>query len=179
MAGGMGFDFLRRLDRVSEVAYVRVLLDSDQRQQPERDDELWGFVREVRGDLTEEIGLAVRQVLGEGFTASNVSVRRGSVEILVTIAAGYYAVSRYKNFVESLQLLAVQLEHIVRAFLPPHLRHQGTVSSSWAVGPAVFATIARTSSTGGYQPSALLAYLLLSHAALLGVIIYMLLTANR
>ncbi len=60
---------------------------------------------------------SVRTELGDRFVLVELRILRGSVEIIAIIAA-YEAISRWKSFTESLDLLARQLSAVMHAATP-------------------------------------------------------------
>jgi hypothetical protein len=146
----------------------------------ESEERAWELLgrQSFKASLQSEIVAATHQSLGPEFDVRSMSLTRGSIEILVTIGAVYYALSRYKNFVESIDLLASQLMGVVRRFLeramPQHVP-QLAVSATWEPGPA----LVRLEGLEPLLPGVawaypLLWYVILSHAALLALFIWLL-----
>jgi len=162
------------------------LHDSTYRTQQQRPGELvlgWAFrkgqrvVKATRVKLRCEILAVVHQTLGSEFDVRSVTFRSGSIEIFVVIGAVYYAVSRYKNFVESIELATSQIAGAVQRFFNA-ATPMGSVNvvANWQPGPGLvrLETAERPKSldTGWAYP--LLWYVILSHAALLSLSIYLL-----
>src|SRR4051794_35171353 len=82
----------------------------------EWEDRAWQLLghERYRGRLAPQMLATTHQALGPEFDVRSISLARGSIEIFVTIGAVYYALSRYKNFVDSIELLASQLAGVVR-----------------------------------------------------------------
>ncbi|MCW3996672.1 MAG: hypothetical protein NWE98_11070 [Candidatus Bathyarchaeota archaeon] len=168
------FRFFKHRDILSgDVLSMRFLVSiPDER---EFNGKLWMFLQETRSELEAETKKAVLQTLGPEFEVRDISFKRGSIEILLVIGTVYYAISRYKNFVESIEMLVSQLRRIFSRFferwgpMPVH------VSGNWTPGPAMV----RIETMMSYRPidvnTILLWYVLLSHAVLLGVFIWLLL----
>jgi hypothetical protein len=103
------------------------------------DSDYFETVLRLHDVIRREAQRATTQALGPQFYIRSVSINRGSILIMVTIAtAAYYAISRYKNFIESLQLLRQQLSAFLSAIfgnanLPP-----ATIVATWSPGPALF-----------------------------------------
>ena len=137
----------------------------------------WGMLSESHDRLERDIREAVAETLGPEYTVSRFLYTRGSIEILIGIGAGLYAVyvgaSRYKNLIESLTLLVRQLRGIFQRFFGRNDPGTVTVTATWIPGPTLqqqaFATPRGTAWPGF---SAVLWYLVLSHAALLAVVIW-------
>src|SRR5437867_4511598 len=129
-----------------------------------------------QGELHYQMLAAIRQALGPEFDLRNMSVARGSIEILVTVGAVYYAVSRYKSLVESIELLASQLAGLVRRFLESMMPvKQLGVSASWEPGPGLIRfEVADSVPMASSWAFPLLWYLIVSHAALLALFIWLL-----
>jgi hypothetical protein len=118
-------------------------------------------------DLKTNMLHAIHQVLGPEFDIRSMSLARGSIEIFVTIGAVYYAVSRYKNFVESIELLTKQLAGVVRRFFEERLPGPivADVSSTWEPGSGLVGLAASdTPFSDAAWAYPLLWYVLLSHA---------------
>jgi hypothetical protein len=132
----------------------------------------------IKASLQSEMVAATHQSLGPEFDVRSMSLTRGSIEFLVTVGAVYYALSRYKNFVESIELLASQLEGVVRRFLEREMAPQvpqPAVSATWEPGPG----LVRLEGLEPLLPGIawaypLLWYVILSHAALLALFIWLL-----
>jgi hypothetical protein len=104
------------------------------------------------------------------------SIARGSIEILVTIGAVYYAISRYKNFVESIELLASQLTGVVRRFLERAMPiKELAVSATWEPGAGLIRLeVEHPVPVAASWAYPLLWYVIVSHAALLVLFIWLL-----
>lgn len=147
----------------------------------ESEQRVWELLGEglYKANLQSAMLAATHQSLGPEFDVRSMSVTRGSIEILVTIGAVYYALSRYKNFVESIELLASQLAGVVRRFLEEAMRHQPvpqlSVSGTWEPGPALVRLEAFEPVLPGIAWAyPLLWYVILRHAALLALFIWVL-----
>jgi len=120
---------------------------------------------------------AARALFGKDFYIRTVTVGRGSIELLVILATAgtfYMGFSRYKNFIESAQLLKSQLQGIVRKFIP----EAGEVNANFVPGPALapveasFASSEFDSQRHSGLTMLLLWYVILSHAALLAIALW-------
>ena len=142
----------------------------------EADTEFWNLAREQEGRLRNEILLLLHERLGPEFDIRSMSFARGSLTLLLVVGTVYYAVSRYKNFVESVELFVSQLRQLVCKFFGAPFQWDVSVSAVWAPGPGLVEsrTADQLSSTQGSQGT-MLWYLILTHAAMLGVIIWLLL----
>jgi hypothetical protein len=130
---------------------------------------------EVSAKVVDEMN----QVLAKGsykMEVRNITVRRGSIEFWVTIGTIYYVVSNYKQFVEGIELMVRQLRDIVYRLVSlrePTVR----VTYSWYNGPALEEIRARGSEATGLSREDLpMVYLIISHAALLFTLLWILLT---
>lgn len=148
----------------------------------EEDGDLLGYARELHQQLEAEIEQQVRDTLGPDFEVLNVDFRKGSVEIWVALGAVgtfFMGFSRYESFVKSVNLLVSQLRGLVQRFFGqgprPAMEPPIVVTGSWQPGPSVTAANQMLTYSGGIDSSDIvLAYLLLSHAALLGVFLWLL-----
>jgi hypothetical protein len=124
--------------------------------------------------LRDEIADAVKQSLGQEFEVRSMTIGRGSVEILVLIGTTYYVVSRYKSFVESMELMVRQVKEVVRRYFERTAPMRVLVSGSWTpVGGII--------QSSPFQPEPVQArntfvvwYLILSHAGMLIVLLWLL-----
>jgi hypothetical protein len=155
---------------VNEVAYLRFTAEVA------NEDDAWPEVYEHRLRMRREAEAIVQEILGQQYTISTFVVGRGSITLLIVLStafAGYVAVSRYKNFVESISVVRGQIERILRDEL---VQFRPQVQSAWAAGPGLAETVSPTNSTE-WVKMLLLLYLILSHAALLTVFIWKVLKA--
>jgi hypothetical protein len=138
------------------------------------------YLQEVSPRLQRDIEQATQSQLGPEFRVSRMDMHKGSIEILVilgTVGTAYILASRYKNFVDSINLLVSQVRGTIERFM----RNAGpgpgnfTIQHSWAPGPALANPRRMPVAAEGWDMSKiLLGYLILSHAILLGVFIWML-----
>ncbi|MBI3089577.1 MAG: hypothetical protein HYY96_02830 [Candidatus Tectomicrobia bacterium] len=124
-----------------------------------------------------EIRSEVASFLGPQFEAQNIDIRRGSVEVLIdiaTVGVVYYAFSRYKSFVESLDLLAHQLGRVLARFSGPDTAH---IRGGWIPSPALFHPAADHAMIvdAGSLYILLVGYLILTNTVLIGFVLWMLL----
>lgn len=128
---------------------------------------------EMRGELQR----ATRELLGSEFEVRSMTVGRGSVEILVLIGTALYVISRYKNFVESIELLLAQFRRIALLYFESQGVEPTELSATWSPGPALAAAMTATPVNSAPRTLAeplLLVYLILSHAVLLAVALWLL-----
>ncbi len=146
------------------------------------DDLLYGYARETHRELEGEIRYQVTQTLGSDFEVLDVRFNPGSVTILVVIGAVgtfYMAFSRYESFIKSVNLLVSQLKAVFRRFFeranPGSPDIDLSVSGSWQPSATVLNAREKLESSSGFDSGLmLLIYLLLSHAALLGMLVWLL-----
>lgn len=153
-------------------------LDNSSVRQP------WAILIERETSLREEFGGIIRRTLGPEFHMRAMTVGRGSIELLVLVGTAYYVVSRYKNFVESIELMVAQM----RSLAASDLGLPGTAASaSWTPLPPLLSATSSPAppSTPGYLPSALsridllIWYLVFTNAAMLSVLIWFLIQSVR
>jgi hypothetical protein len=143
------------------------------------DEFLWEITRKESFRLREEMADAVHKHMGPEFDIRSMSFARGSVEILVVIGTLYYAVSRYKNFVESIELLVAQLKRVVTGFFDQRTSPV-SVQGNWTPGPGLVQAAPRLSGgLIGESPGLVVWYLVLSHAAMLAVLLWLLVRGFR
>jgi hypothetical protein len=129
-------------------------------------------------ELASELREVTQRVLGPEFAVTSLSFRRGSIEIFAAVGVTYYVVSRYKNFIESLDLAWAQMNRLLQRFFSRSANQQITVTGNWTPGAALILAEARGSEAnrGFFGTGILLWYFVVSHAVLTGVVIWQLLT---
>jgi len=115
--------------------------------------------------------------MGPEFELRRITFGRGTIDILLTIGVTYYVVYNYKNFSDSIELFVSQVSGVVRQFFR-RLMRQGadiSVSTTWQSGPAIAQQQKKLGAevdVGWAFP--LLWYVILSHASLLALLIWLL-----
>ena len=170
--------FRRRLLISGEVLFIRLTVDME--HGPETNEFLWRVVEQGSSKLRERMGATIHEHLGSEFDVRSMSFARGSVEILLIVGTLYYTVSRYKNFVESIELLLAQLRRTVSDFFDQRGPGPVSVTGNWTPGPGLVQSAAATSALGvSTSLSAVVWYMIVSHAAMLTAILWLLLNAFR
>jgi hypothetical protein len=124
--------------------------------------------------LREEISKSVKQALGPEFEVRSLAIGRGSIEIMILIGTVYYAISRYKNFVESMELMVQQLKEVVRYFFERTTQARLVVNGSWApIGSITQSSPLRAEIREG-KNTFVVWYLIVSHAGMLAVLLWLL-----
>jgi hypothetical protein len=151
------------------------------------DDFLYGYAREAHRELESEIRQQVAQTLGSDFEVLEVRLGRGSITILVVIGAAgtfYMGFSRYESFIKSVNLLVSQLKGTFLRFFervnpgPPDI--DLSVTGNWQPSATVLNAREKLGSSSGFDYGfALLIYVLLSNAALLATLVWLLLRHLR
>lgn len=147
-----------------DVAYFRCVMTTS------NDDEVYGQITESVYKFQDSIDTLAREILGPEFEVRRVRVVRGSITILFALGTTYYVISKYKNFVESLELFKTQLATLMRRMLGPR---NVEINVDWVPGPALsgIADVRRPIWLSENANLILLAYLIISHAALLIVVL--------
>lgn len=169
------FDFTGRRRIVSgEIIIVRARIEVPDNVEADR--YLRSIAEEQRGTLQWEVSELVYKTLGMEFQLRSLSFEHGSLTILLIVGTTYYAISRYKNFVESIQLFVRQLTQLLSSFFGGRQQRPVLVSTSWSPGPGLVE--AQTEQLRAPYAAAgwLLIYLVLSHAVMLGLIMWLLVT---
>jgi len=136
---------------------------------------------ELQGRLREAIRNQVRETLGERVEVLQVQIEKGSVTLLIVLGAVgtfFMGFSRYESFIKSVNLLVQQLKDLVSRlfgdapFGGPQI--PVSVSGAWQPGPSIeAANDAFAQPSGADLNRLLLAYLIGSHAVLLGVLLWL------
>jgi hypothetical protein len=114
---------------------------------------------ELQQKLRHDIEEQVRVTLGEEFQVSFFDIRPGSAHIIIGVATAMYAIymafSRYKSFVDSLNLLTSQVKDIVSRILgqSPIGGDALNVRGTWTPGPSIV-TAGHTLAPSGEDVSA-------------------------
>jgi hypothetical protein len=154
---------------VGDVAYFRIVIES------RNDADLMGILTGPQYyDMKREMEGMAKQTLGPEFEVRSMTIGRGSVEVVLIIATTYYIISKYKNFIESLELLKRQIISIFRQQFPTVV---STAEATWTPGPALSTVQPGTLSMGtpSFTQGLLLLYLIFSHAGLLVTLVWLLL----
>lgn len=160
-----------------EVVVVRLVAWAESSQ---GEDPLWDIARQDSYRLRERVSSAVHEHMGPEFDVRSMSYSRGSLEVIVVIGTLYYAVSRYKSFVESVELMVAQLRNILASFFERRMPGPVSVQGSWSPGPALAqGTPGIFAGIGGEGPALVVWYLVLSHAAMLAVLLWLILRTFR
>ncbi len=157
----------RNLVLAGDVAYLTIDLTV---LPPEEEENVFRFLQEEGSLLFSQIESAARRILGPQFEVRRFEYRRGTIKIWVVLFAAYVAISRYKSFIESLELFASQVRDLVRRFLG----NRASVDVNWFLGPALAASKAGAEIPETFPLlTAAIAYLILSHAALVTLVIWL------
>lgn len=167
--------FQRRLVVSGEVLLIRINVEMG--EQSENNDMLWTTAQREGYRLREDMAATVHEHLGSEFDIRSMSYARGSLEILVVVGTLYYAVARYKSFVESIELCVAQLRRVVGAFFERRMPTPISVRGTWTPGPGLVQSKAGHMDVG--DNAVVVWYLVLSHAAMLTAILCLLLNASR
>jgi hypothetical protein len=122
-------------------------ITSSQRQQSEQEefglyflvgtndpaaDEIFRIIaREGHTKLSEELTGMIPTILGPTFHLRGIYIRRGSGRIVVYVAGGFTAISKYPDFVRSLELLMRQIEGLLREMFVIRGLQQVSLASGW------------------------------------------------
>jgi len=142
------------------------------------DSNLLGYARESSKQLKAEIDAQVRKTLGPEFEVESVEFNEGSIEAYVHLAAVgtiLMAFSKYESFIKSVNLLISQLKGLLQRFFSQGAEQPSvSVTGRWVPGPVISeANQAFGVSSGIDSSQFVLPYLVLSHAAILGVLLWL------
>jgi len=116
-----------------EVARLTVFIDFED----EHDDQIYtenqllqSFQKKEK-ELELEISELIRKYLGKQFTLESISIKKGSITIIAIIAATiatFDLISKYKDFIDSLDLIKNQVSRLINRFIrrnqPQHIQQQ-------------------------------------------------------
>lgn len=138
----------------------------------ELDTILWDQAQSAEEEIRAEVASAASAYFGSGVKVE-VTLTRGSV-LITAIVLGFVALAQYRQAVENLDWLRRHLEHVIRTILGGTLPRRGT-PGAWI---GVSASVMPGAGLWSAEPSApaadlTLAYLIVSHAALLAVVLWL------
>lgn len=159
---------------IGEVCTVHLRVDFMDSDEPR----LWSLVSEGEAVLREKFSAALRMRLGRQFEIRSVTFGRGSIEIMVVVAAIGAFIVGYGELRDGLDHLVNDMRTILRQFFGRSTRGGSIyVSGGWAPGPVLFQIA--PSHGGVFSDSRLviimLVYILSSHALLLAFFMRMVL----
>lgn len=141
------------------------------------DDDLLGYAREKRKQLEGEINAQVLATLGSEFAVQSIELHEGSIEIFVALTAVgtfFMGFSRYESFIKSVNLLISQISGLLRKLFGQLPGTPVAVTGSWQPGSTVTAANQELRDSSGIETyDIVLGYLLLSHAALLSILLWL------
>jgi hypothetical protein len=148
------------------IAFLRFRVDpSETVPQAQSDLALWHELEDREGDLILQIEQAARTFFGEGASAE-VTIGRGSVLIEVVVL-GYGALKIYREVIENLDWFKAHVQGIIRRFFGPHpVQIAGDAVPSPGLQEVARSVVPLP------RDELLVAYLVVSHAALLGVLLW-------
>ena len=144
------------------------------------DNRLWEMLVETEKKLKIKLEESVYNHFHGQLEIKDIFFSRGSVTILIILGSTYYAISKYKSFIESIELLISHIKSILRRHFntgsPSNLINISDmqITGSWTDGPALTNSVVQPF-ISGYQISTnfLLGYLVFSHLIMLATIIFM------
>jgi hypothetical protein len=154
-----------------EVAFFRIYVQYIHPEEEELILSYLDFLDKLKSDIKQEMVKS----LGEAFYIKSITIGRGSIEVLIVIGTAYYAISRYKNFIESIELLSSQIRNVASRFFSANRPEPPDISVTWTPGPALARLDRSRDRWLPIQNNILLYYLILSHAALLSFLLSFLL----
>jgi hypothetical protein len=126
--------------------------------------------------LDREFFLAVHRTLGQQYDIRIISISQGTAMVLIAISiigGAYVTISQYHDFVESLELLLDQIKNILRRLLSSY---EPSIESSYLINPRLpVPSMAPSSNSAPAITNNFFWYMVLSNAALLATLIYILL----
>ena len=169
---GLALFFRRRLPPITgDIATFTFRIDTDHSDGLEAD--IYGSFRNQAREIHGEIASAVAETLGSQVEVRDLAIRRGSVEVIVVIAAAYYVIAAYPDFLQGLDKLFEQIRSILRRFAGRFSQGPWTivVSGSWKPSAGVQALHSSGVRRTDFEV-VLLVYILVTHAVLLGIFVW-------
>lgn len=151
----------------AEVHLSLALVDPDGRALV-HDENLWSSAIERRDELVRQILVVVDNASGGRVHAVDVRLLRGSLDVIVFLGATYLAVSRWKNFVESVELIERQLSNLLARFFGGSVGPYRLAIQSRTLFPQALAQQPESGQTVDHR---LTTYLMATNAAMLAVLI--------
>ena len=150
-----------------DVAYIRIIINVSR----EIEDEAWTWMVKIMPEIRSEAEELTNREFGSQLIVRSMTPIRGSIEVMVVIGATYYAVASYEDFLGGVERIRSQVQRLCSNRME---RFNPTVTSTTTLGPS--AANVPTTPTAVIDPTKmiLLGYIILSHAALLVLFIWML-----
>lgn len=167
-------NFRRGIVLSGDVAYFHFVMNFYSSEEESR---TLSLVTEIGRGLQEEMNKTAKDVLGRDFEIRTMTVGKGSLELFIVLAATgtvYMGFSRYKNFIESLELLKSQIEGVLRRSMPSVVRMDGSVVPGLALFEAGVPVGSTEQNSSNLTQMILLIYVVSSHAALLVMTLWIL-----
>jgi len=164
-----------------EVCFVSFRVQTDELYEMESKDFRypWRIFEESNIDLRKRLESIVKETLGEQFQLKSLTVGRGSIEVIANVATTYYAVSKYKNFVESIDLMVQQCKSLISKYFGDRIKCKTVVTANWVAAPSLSKLQASNQpiveKTKNNEMSIVTKYLVFSHFILTAAILFILL----
>ncbi len=148
----MRSDYLQKDHEIhGEILYLRFLLDTTDLKK--EDEFLYTYANKNKEKIKSQINEAVRSGLGSDFNVQSITYYPGSLTILVVIGTTYYAISRYKSFIESVELLVSQIRNLLSTTVSQGTNSRISASSNWIPGPGLIQLDSQFSSSNTDLPT--------------------------
>lgn len=133
-------------------------------------EDLYHLFKNKQEIIEKDIKAIIHKTFGPEFELQRLSIHRGSVEILLVIGTAYYVVSKYKNFVESIELARSQIKTLLSS--EANIK-SSSISATWLPGSSLARIDQNLTLNNCYNYQGLLIwYLLITHFILLGFAIF-------
>ena len=159
-----------------DVAYIHIAITTPNL---EIENQFWKILQDRRPELESQIRLVTLELLGEKYKVPELRIYRASIGIWIVVSTAFIVLTNYKTLVENIELLVSHIRGAVERIFGVPARFPFIVHGTWTPGPAFARTawgpdLQNLRSSFGLR--LLLWYLVLSHAALLTVLIWILIT---
>lgn len=110
----------------------------------------------------------MRSILGPEYNVRDVSIHGGSVELWLIVTTAFAMITNWGSFRQGLDYLISDLRKVIRKIAPAKV-----TDASWSPGPALLQPQLQIPPDLIFETRLIVTYLVLSHAALLAFMLWM------
>jgi len=118
----------------------------------------------------DRINASVRGILGPEYNVRDVSIHGGSVELWLIVTTAFAVITNWGSFRQGLDYLISDLRKVILMIAPAKVK---VTDASWSPGPALLQPQLQVPPDMIFETRLMVTYLVLSHAALLALVLWM------